>query len=247
MFPEDVVARYVYNSNRLDGVSLTEEQTLGILNGSIQKTEETTELAGSDGKEWDIESVLSHKRALEKIGTVAAEASVPFSEDLILDLHKVLMGEILLAAGEYRECTLKYKGLLIASPPETLKARTASLIELANKGVERTDKKDQLAWRVHHEFITIHPFIEANGRMARLLMNLIRLRAGLDLAIVRFEDREKYSKAILEFQQHKIAKVQEQQKQAGAAAPAARPANLNASASGTQAALPIVNELNLDP
>jgi Fic family protein len=217
MFPEDVVARYVYNSNRLDGVSLTEEQTLGILNGSIQKTEETSELNGSDGKEWDIESVVSHKRALEKVGELAA-AGVPFSENLILDLHKVLMGEILLAAGEYRECTLKYKGLLIASPPETLKSRTASLIELANKGLERTDKKDQLAWRIHHEFITIHPFIEANGRMARLLMNLIRLRAGLDLAIVRFEDREKYSKAILEFQQHKIQRAQAQMKQGSSAA-----------------------------
>jgi Fic family protein len=211
MFPDDVVARYVYNSNRLDGVSLTEEQTLGILNGSITKTEETSELTGADGKEWDIDAVVSHKVALEKVGELAA-AGAPISEELILDLHKTLMGEILLAAGEYRECTLKYKGLLIASPPETLKPRTASLIDLANKGLERTDKKDQLAWRIHHEFITIHPFIEANGRMARLLMNLIRLRAGLDLAIVRFEDREKYSKAILEFQQHKIQRAQAQLK-----------------------------------
>ncbi len=76
------------------------------------------------------------------------------------------------------------------------------------------NKKNQLTWRIHHEFITIHPFIEANGRMARLLMNLIRLRAGMDLAIVRFEDREKYSKAILEFQQHKLARAQKAQAQA---------------------------------
>jgi Fic family protein len=210
MFQEDVVARYVYNSNRLDGVSLTEEQTAGILNGSIVKTDDQPELTGADGKEWDIDSVTSHKKALEKVGELAM-ANAPFSEEMILDLHKVLMGDILLAAGEYRECTLKYKGLLIASPPESLRPRTASLIELANKGLERSDKKDQLAWRIHHEFITIHPFIEANGRMARLLMNLIRLRAKLDLAIVRFEDREKYSKAILEFQQHKIQRAQERQ------------------------------------
>jgi len=210
MFPPDIAARYVYNSNRLDGVSLSEAQTRGILDGSIIKTDEQPELAGEDGKEWDIDSVTSHRKALDKVAELAA-AGAPFSEALILDLHKDLMGEILLAAGEYRECTLKYKGLLIASPPETLKPRMSMLIELANKGLERTDKKDQLAWRIHHEFITIHPFIEANGRMARLLMNLIRLRSGLDLAIVRFEDREKYSKAILEFQQHKIQRAQEKQ------------------------------------
>jgi Fic family protein len=213
MFPPDVVARYVYNSNRLDGVSLTEEQTRGILGGTIAKTDDVTELNGDDGKEWDIESVLSHGRALDRIGELAA-AGAPFSEELVLELHKILMGEILLAAGEYRECTLKYKGLLIASPPESLKSRMASLTELANKGLERMEKKDQLAWRIHHEFITIHPFIEANGRMARLLMNLIRLRANLDLAIVRFEDRDKYSKAIIEFQQHKIQRAQERQSSA---------------------------------
>ncbi len=210
MFPEDVVGRYVYNSNRLDGVSLSEEQTKDILEGKITKTDDVSELEGVDGKEWDIDAVVSHRKALTKIAELAA-ANVPFSEALVLDLHKDLMGDILLAAGEYRECTLKYKGLLIASPPESLKARMGSLIALANKGLERSDKKDQLAWRIHHEFITIHPFIEANGRMARLLMNLIRLRAGLDLAIVRFEDREKYSKAIVEFQQHKIQRAQEKQ------------------------------------
>ena len=86
--------------------------------------------------------------------------------------------------------------------------RTVSEFKKSDGRLERSStKKDQLAWRVHHEFITVHPFIEANGRMARLLMNLVRLRAGLDVAIVRFEDREKYSKAIVEFQQHKLAKA----------------------------------------
>src|SRR5439155_24401468 len=95
------------------------------------------------------------------------------------------------------------------SPPESLNPCSDALIALVNRGLEGQDKKDQLAWRVHHEFITIHAFIEANGRMARLLMNLVRLRGGLDVAIVRFEDREKYSKAILEFQQHKIQRAQQ--------------------------------------
>jgi Fic family protein len=246
MFPIDVAVRYVYNSNRLDGVSLSEEQTRGILDGSIVKGED--DVVSPDGKEWDVEVVLSHRKALERVAELAASGA-PVSAEMILELHRDLMSELLLAAGEYRECTLKYKGLLIASPPESLKPRMDALIALLNRGLARPDKKDQLAWRVHHEFITIHPFIEANGRMARLLMNLVRLRGGLDVAIVRFEDREKYSKAILEFQQHKIAKVQEQQRQGGAAPPAPAPGapNLNASASGQMPALPVVNELNLDP
>jgi Fic family protein len=206
MFSIDVATRYVYNSNRLDGVSLSESQTRDVLEGRIDKAA-TPEILAPDGKEYDLDVVLSHRRALERAAEIAT-SNAPFSEEIVLGLHTVLMGEILLAAGEYRECTLKYKGLLIASPPETLKARMEALVNLVNNSLQRTDKKEQLAWRVHHEFITIHPFIEGNGRMARLLMNLVRLRMGLEVAIVRFEDRDRYSKAILEFQQHKIDRAQ---------------------------------------
>ncbi|MBI3725989.1 Fic family protein, partial [bacterium] len=167
------------------------------------------DVVAPDGKEWNREVVVSHQRALDRVAEVAA-AGAPFSQEIVLELHKILMGELILSAGEYRECTLKYKGLLIASPPETLKERMEALVSLVNSGMQRAEaKKDQLAWRVHHEFITIHPFIEGNGRMSRLLLNLVRLRAGLEVAIVRFEDREKYSKAIVEFQQQKIAKAKQ--------------------------------------
>jgi Fic family protein len=219
MFANEVARRYVYNSNRLDGISLSEEQTQGILDGATPRGED---VVAPDGKEFDAEVVLSHRSALERTAELA-QSGAPFSEEMIHELHKVLMGELLLAAGEYRECTLKYKGLLIASPPETIKSRMEALVNLVNTGFARTDKKDQLAWRLHHEFITIHPFIEGNGRMARLLMNLIRLRAGLEVAIVRFEDREKYSKAILEFQQQKIARAQQRASSSGAEAPSVGP------------------------
>ena len=45
--------------------------------------------------------------------------------------------------------------------------------------------------------------------MARLLMNLVRLRKGLDLTIVPFENRDKYSRAIIEFQQQKLRRDHE--------------------------------------
>lgn len=205
MFEIDVAVRYVHNSNRLDGVTLSDAQTRQVLDGVVDRSVKT-ELAAPDGKEFDIAVVSSHRDALERTAEIARSGE-PVEEPTILELHKTLMNGVLLSAGEYRECTLRYKGLLIPSPPETIKPRVEALADLINRGLGRNQKKDQLAWRVHHEFITIHPFIEANGRMARLLMNLVRLRAGLDVAIVRFEDRERYSKAILEFQQHKLAKA----------------------------------------
>jgi Fic family protein len=202
----DTTAKYVYHSNRLDGIGLSEEQTRTLLQaGGGPGT-----LAGEDGKDYEPEVVIGHDRALKAM-LIAAENQNDITHDTICALHKALMGELLLSAGEYRECSLRYKGLLIASPPDKLKERMDWFVGLTNSGLKKSTDPHKLSWRIHHEFITLHPFIEGNGRMARLLMNLVRLRRGADLTIIPFEHRDKYSKAIIEFQQQKIKRDQEKQ------------------------------------
>lgn len=44
----------------------------------------------------------------------------------------------------------------------------------------------------HYDFVRIHPFDDGNGRCARLLMNLVLLRAGLPPTVIRNEDRAEY-------------------------------------------------------
>ncbi len=205
MFDQETIVKYVYNSNRLDGVSVTEMQTRGVLDGSL----EHDMLQGDDGREFESEVVKGHDRALRGMVLLAQDPSKPINKDAVCMLHKALMGELLLSAGEYRECILKYKGLLIASPPDHLEERMQWLVNLTNTGLEKAQDVHKFSWRVHHEFITLHPFIEGNGRLARLLLNLVRMRRGLDLSIVPYENREQYSKAIIEFQQQKIRRAQE--------------------------------------
>lgn len=48
----------------------------------------------------------------------------------------------------------------------------------------------------HHKFTEIHPFDDGNGRMARLLMNLILLKAGFPPVVVRNEDKNNYYEAL---------------------------------------------------
>ena len=206
MFDAATTTAYVYNSNRLDGITLGEAQTRALLVTPGQDPDAM--VAGEGGREFEAEVVLGHRRALESMAALARGAR-PLDEAAIQGLHKDLMGELLLSAGEYRECTLRYKGLLIASPPEHLAERMTWLANLIRTGLERAPDAHKLSWRIHHEFITLHPFIEGNGRVARLLLNAIRLRKGLDLAVVRFDEREPYSRAILEFQQQKIRRAQE--------------------------------------
>ncbi|RMG16302.1 MAG: Fic family protein [Planctomycetota bacterium] len=204
MYDEQTIATYVYHSNRLDGLTLDLDQTQQILAGTLVGDR----IPGEDGRTFEAEVVTGHKRAFEGMLSLAGRSD-PVTQEAIGFLHKLMMGELLLSAGEYRECTLKYKGLLIASPPDKLAERMAWLVNLINTGLERAQDAHKFSWRVHHEFITLHPFIEANGRIARLLLNLVRLRRGLDLSIVTFESREQYSRAIIEFQQQKIRRAQE--------------------------------------
>lgn len=205
MFDDDITAQYIYHSNRLDGLSVSEAQTRSILSGSIDPE---GSVQGEDGREFEAFVVTGHAQALRGMALTASSGK-PLTQDAVQLLHKTLMGDLLLSAGEYRECILKYKGLLIASSPEHLKERMEWLVGLTNTGLDKAQDPHRFSWRVHHEFITLHPFIEANGRMARLLLNLVRLRRGLDLTVVPFENREQYSRAIIEFQQQKIKRAQE--------------------------------------
>lgn len=205
MFDDETTAQYIYHSNRLDGLTLSEQQTRDILSGAIGPDES---LKGEDGREFEAAVVTGHAQALRGMA-LTAQSGKPITQETIQLLHKTLMGDLLLSAGEYRECILKYKGLLIASSPEHLPERMEWLIGLTNTGLEKAQDPHRFSWRVHHEFITLHPFIEANGRMARLLLNLCRLRRGLDLTVIPFENREQYSRAIIEFQQQKIKRAQE--------------------------------------
>ena len=74
-----------------------------------------------------------------------------------------------------------------------------------NDGFSKFRNKAEFAWRVHHEFILTHPFISGNGRCARLLLNMIRLRAGLPIEVIRYEDRVKYFQIIGTYLQRKMA------------------------------------------
>lgn len=202
MLDANTIVRYIHHSNRLDGIGLSEKQTRDVLARTV---EATATLTGEDGKEYEAEVVLGHERALKAM-LVLVEQGAPLTTEQIKSLHKALMGELLLSAGEYRECALRYKGLLIQSPAEGLGERVQAYVDTFNAGMSKTTDPHKLSWRVHHEFITLHPFIEGNGRMARLLLNLVRLRKKLEVTIVPFEQRDKYSKAIIEFQQQKLAR-----------------------------------------
>ena len=56
----------------------------------------------------------------------------------------------------------------------------------------------RLSFEAHFRLVTIHPWVDGNGRTARLLMNMIQWQLGLVPSIVRKEDKGEYIQALVD-------------------------------------------------
>lgn len=56
----------------------------------------------------------------------------------------------------------------------------------------------EISFDAHYNLVTIHPWADGNGRMARLLMNMLQFEFGLIPAKILKEDKEEYIKALVE-------------------------------------------------
>ena len=59
------------------------------------------------------------------------------------------------------------------------------------------DERYQLSFDAHFHLVTIHPWADGNGRMARLLMNMLQFEFGLIPTKILREDKEEYIKALV--------------------------------------------------
>jgi Fic family protein len=156
-----------------------------------------------------------HDVAIERVRTLAAEPR-PITEADIRDLNLILLkeGSWRVAQTPEREPTRKWiepgryktqpnhlitaSGALFhfASPEET-PGRMAELVQWLRAEMSApTLPLPMLLARLHQDFVGIHPFDDGNGRVARLLVNYVLLRAGLLRLVVRSRDRQRYLSAI---------------------------------------------------
>lgn len=114
-------------------------------------------------------------------------------ENIILHMHLLIFHDTKNDAGQFRTSNVKIGGAFFMPPNyNEILPKILELIDGLKHGILSEDPIDS-AILFHHEFVCIHPFIDGNGRIARLLMNYILMKNGYPyIADVKFNDRVKY-------------------------------------------------------
>jgi Fic family protein len=175
-----------YASNAIEGNTLSRLETALVIEKGIT-------VAGKSLQEH-IEAI-NHKEALNYIRDLAAKGR-QITEFDIKGIHQLILKGINDQwAGKYRESEVKIAGSLVELPTAI---KVPELMANFVKWLQNQREKHpvRIASVAHFKFVSIHPFVDGNGRTARLLMNLILIQNGFPLAIIRKEDRLKYLGAI---------------------------------------------------
>lgn len=193
-FQDDFNLRYTYESNAIEGNTLTLMETKVVLEGIT--------IGGKTLREHF--EVINHHSAIHYMEDLVREKE-PLNEYDIKSIHHlVLKGIDDDNAGKYRHCNVIIAGSKHI-PPEHFEvhSKMQDFIKWYQKQEEHPIIK---ASRAHAILVGIHPFIDGNGRTSRLVMNLELLKAGYPAINIKHENKNDYFNALELAQQGDFSK-----------------------------------------
>lgn len=183
---EEFIVEYTYNSNAIEGNTLTLRETDLVLRGlTIDKKPLKDHM-----------EAVGHKEAFDYVSELAKE-NVPISESVIKQIHFLVLADKKDDRGVYRRVPVRIMGAQHEPvQPYLIEPKMEQLLRDFAESSEHIVTK--LA-RFHIEFEGIHPFIDGNGRTGRLLVNLELMKAGYPPIDIKFTDRITYYNAFDEY------------------------------------------------
>lgn len=180
---------YTYESNKIEGNTLTLQETALVIEKGLT--------IGGKSLNEHLEAV-NHQHAIEYIKDLAKQNETITERDLLQIHYLILQGINNDQAGKYRNLQVLISGAKHVPPQPFLVPK-----EMESLFLWYNENKDKLhpvvlSAEIHERLVTIHPFIDGNGRTARLLMNLILLQNGFPIAILKgdIDSRLKYYSAL---------------------------------------------------
>ena len=176
-----------YTSNAIEGNTLSRRETAAVIEKGLT--------VGGKTLREHLEAT-NHSSAIDLLHTLVAKKPSQLSSDDILSIHRLILHGIDdTNAGRYRKVPVRISGSAVVMP------NPRKVPELMTSFVQWLTARSALhpvafAGEAHYRLVTIHPFVDGNGRTARLLMNLLLMMRGYPPAIIRTRDRLAYIGAL---------------------------------------------------
>lgn len=178
---EELMVEFTYNSNAIEGNTLTLKETAMVLEGMTIDQKPLK----------DHLEAVGHRDAFLYIQDIAKQ-ELPLSEFVIKNIHSLVLMNQPEDKGIYRKIPVRIMGAYMEPvQPYLIEPKMTELLA-ANEERKITMSVIERIARFHLEFEGIHPFIDGNGRTGRLIMNLDLIRNGYPAINVKFADRKKY-------------------------------------------------------
>ncbi len=193
---EEFTVEYTYNSNAMEGNTLTLRETDLVLRGlTIDKKPLRDHM-----------EAVGHKEAFEFVRGLVRDNAL-LSERIIRQIHYLVLADKKEDRGVYRRVPVRIMGAQHEPVQPYLIAQ--KMEQLLRDYAESTEHIITKLARFHIEFEGIHPFIDGNGRTGRLLVNLELMKAGFPPIDIKFADRIAYYNAFDEYYvQHDLSAME---------------------------------------
>lgn len=185
---DEFLIEFTYNSNAIEGNTLTLQETAMVLEGVTIDQKPLKEHL----------EIIGHRDAFQYVEGLVREKQA-FSEYMIKCIHSLVLMDKAEDRGVYRRIPVRIMGAFHEPPqPYMVEPMMNELVAL------HADRKTSMhlveaVALFHLDFEGIHPFIDGNGRTGRLLINLELMQNGYPAIDVKFADRRKYYQAFDEY------------------------------------------------
>ena len=180
---------YTFESNKIEGNTLTLRETDLVINEGLT-------ISGKSMREH-LEAI-NHQDAIGYIKFLI-EKNTNLNEREVLSIHNLILRGIHPEdAGRYRKVQVMIKGSTHLPPQPFLITKKMEDFFIWYEMNKKQLHPVILAAEMHERLVTIHPFIDGNGRTSRLIMNLILLQNGFVIANIKgdFESRMGYYQSL---------------------------------------------------
>ncbi len=186
---EQITVQWIYNSNAIEGSTLTLRETQLILETGLT-------IGGKSIREHF--EVINHKAAIEYVESLAGQEA-PLSAFEVCQIHKLVLARIDDEnAGQYRRTQVRIAGAQHVPPESWEVPQRMHDWEIWLQRAEQKLHPVVLAAQAHHMLAAIHPFIDGNGRTARLVINLVLFQHGYPPTVILQANRRQYYQVLMQ-------------------------------------------------